>query len=1223
MTGATSSLVPRRVAFARTTLFIVGCLGCTIASAGAGLNPDKPINRYTRTAWEADAGLPQASVQTIRQTRDGYVWLGTEEGLVRFDGERFDVFDRTNTPELPANNVKSLFEAADGSLWIGMVGGVALLKDGRFTGYSLASGLPHDWIVAVTGDRAGNVWLGTSGGGLLRFKDGKATAFTPRQGLADNFVWDVRETHDGSLWIGTSGGLTRMTGDRLVTYTTRDGLPDNRVNALWEDREGSLWIGTSKGLVRRRGGAFETYTTRDGLSHDVVTALLEDAEGRLWIGTDEGMTRRTARGFDRFTARDGLNHNSVASLAVDREGNLWIGTNGGGVTKLTERSFSTLAAAEGLSSDVVRTFIEGRDGSVWIGTQSGGLDHMKDGRVASVYRQRDGLPSDTVTALVERMDGSVWIGTGGGLARLENGRVSIVRPDLFQADTIRALFEAADGALWIGTSGHGLKVLKDSRISMWNARSGLSDVVRSFFESPDGTVWIGSDAGLSHYVDGAFDTFGPARGVVRKPVMTVTGDADGTIWAGTYGDGLYRYKDGIFTHYGTANGLFDDSVFQIVDDRQGSLWMTSNRGVFRVAKQQLVDVAERRLAAIVSSAFGGADGMRAAECNGNAQPAGMRTHDGTLWFPTVKGAVTVRPDRLIVNRLPPPVIIERLTADRRPVGLSGDIRIPPGHGELEFRYTAPSFVVPASVRFKYRLKGFDADWIDAGKRRDARYTNLPPGSYQFQVVAQNNDGLWNEHGASVSVRLEPHFYQTIVFYVAGAVAIGLAIGALVRLRVHRMRQQAAALERIVEDRTCALREEIGERRRAEEALRRAKEEAELASRAKGQFLANMSHEIRTPMNGIIGMTRLALETQLSADQREYLDMVQCSADALLTIINDILDFSKIESGRLELDVSPFRLRAMLQETLNPLSLRAREKGLRFTLDVDPTVPDALAGDRGRLGQILINLASNAVKFTRIGAVGVTVGVEQAAADDSVLVHFAVADTGIGIPPEKHALIFEPFRQADGSTTREFGGTGLGLAICRTLVEVFGGRIWVESSGSGSTFHFTARLAKAPPAAAPGPAIAAPARPVHVGLRVLLAEDNAVNQLLARRLLERWGHAVVVAQTGVEAVAQHAQQKFDLILMDVQMPEMNGFEATEAIRAAEQVSGGCTPIVAMTAHAMKGDRERCLSGGMDDYVSKPIDSNLLAEAIERVLGAFAKRTQCPLTCCQVGGMSTTV
>jgi CheY-like chemotaxis protein len=363
------------------------------------------------------------------------------------------------------------------------------------------------------------------------------------------------------------------------------------------------------------------------------------------------------------------------------------------------------------------------------------------------------------------------------------------------------------------------------------------------------------------------------------------------------------------------------------------------------------------------------------------------------------------------------------------------------------------------------------------------------------------------------------------------------------------------------------------------------------------------------MNGIIGMTSLALGTSMTDEQREYLDMVRQSADSLLSIIDDILDFSKIESGKIELDIAPFALRMTLRETLNPLLLRAREKGLQFHLEVDASVPDALVGDQGRLRQVLINLVANAIKFTRAGAVTVTVGVVAPQNDHQVIVHFAIADTGIGIAREKHALIFEPFRQADGSTTREFGGTGLGLAICRTLVEVFGGRIWVESGPSGSTFHFTTPLAEGSPAPVRAPADRPAVREPRARLRVLLAEDNRVNQVLAKRLLERWGHEVVLAETGREAVAAHARQKFDVILMDVQMPEMNGFEATAAIRAAEGTSSDGTPIVAMTAHAMKGDRERCLAEGMDDYVSKPIDRAILFEVIERVLTSRMPPARC--------------
>ncbi len=926
-----------------TTAFLVASCLAIFARTASPLDPEKRISQYTRTVWTASDGLPQNTVQAVLQTRDGYVWLATEEGLVRFDGVKFDVFDQNTTPELPGKDMKSLFEAPDGSLWIGMVGGVARLLDGRFTGYPLSHDLTQDWITALTVDRAGNVWLGALGGGLLRLENGRATAFTSRNGLADNFVWAVRETRDGSLWIGTQGGLTRKTGDRFVTYTTRDGLPDDHVNALWEDREGTLWIGTTKGLVRSRGGKFEIYTTRDGLSNDDVSAFHEDAEGSLWIGTSGGVSRRNGHRFDRFGTRDGLSHDSVASLAGDREGNLWIGTHGGGVTKLTDRSFSTLSVEEGLSSGVVRSLLEGRDGTLWIGTQGGGLNRVKDGQVLSPFTMGDGLPGDTVTALLERADGSVWIGTAAGLARLQGGRISVILAKHVGSDSIRALFEDRDGALWIGTRGAGLKILRDGQLTAWGAGTGFSDVVRSFYQDRDGAVWVGTDAGLSRYADGRFEHFGAAQGVFRKGVMTIGGDPDGTIWAGTYGDGLYRYKDGKFTHYSTANGLFDDNVFQIVDDGHGSLWMTCNRGVFRVGKQMLVDLAEGRARAITSTAFGAEDGMRAAECNGNGQPAGIRTKDGALWFPTIMGAVSVRPDKLVVNTLPPPVVIERLVVDRRPVTLSGDIRIPPGDGELEFHYTALSFVAPGGVRFKYRLTGFDREWVDAGTRRQARYTNIPPGSYRFQVLAQNDDGVWNEQGAVVGIDLTPHFYQRTAFHVACLVALALALGGLFRLRVRRIRQQAAALEQIVDERTRALREEVSERRRAEDGLRRARDEAELANRAKGQFLANMSHEIRTPMNGIIGMTNLALDTTLTVEQREYLDMVQQSADALLSIIEDILDFSKIEAGRLELDLAPFELRAALQEMLNPLLLRARAKGL----ELDARGRPAGAGCAGR------------------------------------------------------------------------------------------------------------------------------------------------------------------------------------------------------------------------------------------------------------------------------------
>lgn len=767
------------------------CLLLPLQPARA-LDPAKAISQYVHSTWRVEDGLPVNAITKILETKDGYLWVGTQVGLARFDGVSFTTFDHTNTPSLQSDYISDLVEDSQGTLWISTTnGGVDSFRDGIFSHLSAVE--PRGSSVFAA-DPDGSLWVGGYGG-LKHFKNGiLIKAYTTVDGLSGNPIRSLIVDKDRTLWIGSPGGLNRLVNGKMQTYSIQDGLPNTDVSALRLDTDGTLRVKTQNSeFVRWNNSRFVPWHI-PGVAGSNVRDVIRDRDGNYWLASGtEGLLRVKGTQVSQFTTNDGLTSDAVTHMYEDHDGNLWVGTLGG-LERFRDGSFTTFAKAEGLSDNGVYSVIEDGKGDIWT-TGPDGL-HQLHGNEIRVYKAADKV-LDPWSLWVDHTS-NLLVGTSKRLMQMIHGSLmpsptgcSGIPPYL-----MTAILEGGDHQLWVATLGGGLARCDDGKLARhYTTSTGLlSNALYALAQAPDGTIWVGGDNGLNSVKNDQIKSYPKLNGLSNAWVVSLYFDSKNILWIGTFGQGLFRLEDGHFTQYSIHQGLKSDTVYGIVEDAANNLWTGSDKGISRINREDLDAVAAGSRLSLTPRIFGKADGMKSISLSGGTQPNAWRAHDGRLWFPTERGVVVVDPARLKPDDQAPKSRVEQMIADETRVDLAAAVRLQPGTRRLEIRFTAPNLSSPERTQFRYRLDGFDEQWIPGGIQHVALYTNLPPGHYTFHVTARIETGHWSAQEATLAFDLSPQFYQTVWFrLLCGLAAISLLWG-IYRLRVSFLHAHAAVLE---------------------------------------------------------------------------------------------------------------------------------------------------------------------------------------------------------------------------------------------------------------------------------------------------------------------------------------------------------------------------------------------------------------------------------------------
>jgi ligand-binding sensor domain-containing protein/serine phosphatase RsbU (regulator of sigma subunit) len=765
------------------------------------LDPHKKLTQYILDQWTTDDGLPSNNVRKLYQTRNGYLWLSGFDGLVNFDGVRFNSFNRRNIPELLTNSIYALAESANQTFWLGTEGsGLFSYKNGVFK----KVGFGNDFITNIFIEDEKRYWVGVRQNGLFIYSPEKNISQpVDYQALTKTSVYTIRKDKAGAIWFCTDGkGLTRLQKNQFKTFTQRDSLPSDNVLELFFDRQGQAWIGTTKGLAKFDG---KKITPIPELKGNIVYRVVEDDSGSLWIASSVGLYRRNVLNgkFELFPFDEQTPLTNVIDLLLDAEGSLWIATYRNGLFRLKDGKFTNFTYQDGLSTASVGSICELDKGKYLLGMNNGVINLIDKNQI-SVFKIKTPLPKVRVFNIFKDSEANLWISTFNGVLKIDkNGQETFLTKEQGLPDNaVRVTFQDSKGNIWLGTRAGGVaKWDKNQQFTYYNTQKGLSsNFIMSIREDAEGNIWVGTnDAGLSIIrKNGLVDNYDTRRGLANNVVFNTYTDNQGVTWI-TTGGGISRFENGKFFNYTLKEGLINDSPFDFIEDNFGNIWMSSSKGIIYAKKQELNDFAQGKIKKINWVDYDKHDGMKSEDCTGAAHS--LKTSDGKIWIPTNGGAVIIDPQNMPRNHLKPLIRINSLLADRQLVDIHKLIQISPDKRRFVFDYSALSLLASAKVKFKYKLVGFDRDWQDVGSKREATYTNLAPGTYTFWVIACNNDGVWNEEGVKLSFVKKPYFHETWGFYLLLAFVLAVLVASTFRWRVYAIQQRKRELETLVEIKT--------------------------------------------------------------------------------------------------------------------------------------------------------------------------------------------------------------------------------------------------------------------------------------------------------------------------------------------------------------------------------------------------------------------------------------